>query len=68
MFKSIHEVAPSHRHLAGYPLSLDQVNEIDEAANNSSETFPVAIHQAREFFKRNHEVLKGMWVKRGGNQ
>jgi len=62
MYKSIHEVPKAWRSLDGWPLSLDQINEIVGQANESKAVFAVALGEAKGRFKETHTVKDGLWV------
>ena len=62
-YTSINQVNPRHRHMSGQPLSLDYINQIDQAANSSSEPFCDAFYAARQAFAASHSYTDGVWSK-----
>lgn len=64
-FASIYEVPQGFRYVGGYPLSLDQINDIiDEAHANSTgpEDFAYHLGQAKKRFMETHTVQDSQWV------
>jgi hypothetical protein len=64
-FKTIHEVPTGFRHLNGVPLTLEQVNQIIDAATADStgpEDFAACLGKAKHAFRVSHEIVEGVWV------
>lgn len=62
-YKTLEEVPLQSRRIEGYPLTLDQINAIREAAETSEQPFAIAFDDAREAFKRTHSVQNDHWIK-----
>ena len=60
-FTDINQVNPAHRHLSGRKLSLDQINQIDEDANNHPKGFATGYYEAKQKFMEKHEFKNGLW-------
>ena len=65
-YSNINEVPLHHRTLRGYKLTLEQINNLRETAENAPEPFAISFDKAREDFKKNHHCENGWWVLNGG--
>lgn len=64
-FATIHDVPQGLRYVGGYPLTLEQINEIVDAAQASSTgptDFAVCLGQAKGAFMQAHSVIDSVWV------
>lgn len=50
-----------HLSIQGHPLSLDQINSIDEKANKHPDGFRAGMYAARKEFAEKHTFKKGLW-------
>jgi hypothetical protein len=66
-FKHINEVPQGLRKLRGYPLSLDQINEIFAFAikiSTGPQDFAACIGGARRAFTDGYSVKNDVWVRK----
>lgn len=60
-YTDINQVNPAHRHLSGMKLSLDQINQIDNEANEHPKGFATGYYEAKEKFIETHTFKDGLW-------